>query len=110
MMSKGHSNLRLMKQSDLLSIHRSGLYYKPKGGSELNLKLMREVDEHYLYHPFKGTKRMHVWLTKDRGEQRAEIEQNVSIVRLWGLESFYRVDILLVGINCIKLILICYEI
>ena len=67
MISKGHSNLSLIKQSDLLSIHRSGLYYKPKGESELNLKLMREMDEHYLYHPFKGAKRMHVWLTKDRG-------------------------------------------
>ena len=67
MISKVHSNLSLIKQSDLLSIHRSGLYYKPKGESELNLKLMREMDEHYLYHPFKGAKRMHVWLTKDRG-------------------------------------------
>ena len=48
-------------------MHRSGIYYKSKGESELNLKLMREMDEHYLHHPFKGARRMHVWLTKDKG-------------------------------------------
>jgi putative transposase len=25
------------------------------------------MDKHYLYHPEKGAKRMHVWLTKDKG-------------------------------------------
>jgi putative transposase len=28
---------------------------------------MRKMDEHYLIHPYKGAKRMHVWLTKDLG-------------------------------------------
>lgn len=67
MIRKGHSKLSIVKQCELLDIHRSGLYYKPRGESELNLQLMREMDEHYLYHPFKGARRMHVWLTKDRG-------------------------------------------
>jgi len=67
MISKGHSKLSIVKQSTLLSIHRSGIYYKAKQESELNLKLMREMGEHYLYHPFKGAKRMYIWLTKDRG-------------------------------------------
>jgi putative transposase len=67
MIRKGHSKLSIVKQCELLEIHRSGLYYEPKGESELNLELMREMDEHYLYHPFKGAKRMWVWLTRDRG-------------------------------------------
>ena len=67
MISKGHSKLSIVKQCDLLKVHRSGLYYRPKPESELNLKLMREMDEHYIHHPFKGARRMHVWLTKDRG-------------------------------------------
>lgn len=67
MICKGHSELSLVKQCEILNLHRSGLYYKPRGESELNLKLMREMDEHYLHHPFKGAKRMHIWLTKDRG-------------------------------------------
>lgn len=67
MISKGHSKLSIVKQCNLLSIHRSGLYYKPKEESALNLELMRLMDEHYLYHPFKGATRMHTWLTMDKG-------------------------------------------
>lgn len=66
MISKDHSNLSLVKQCKLLQIHRSGLYYKPKGESELNLELMRLMDQHYLEYPFKGAKRMHTWLTMDK--------------------------------------------
>ena len=46
---------------------RAGLYYKLIGGSDLNLELMSLIDEHYLEHPYKGARRMHVWLTKDLG-------------------------------------------
>lgn len=69
MIRKGHSKLSMVKQCNLLDIHRSGLYYKPKQESELNLELMRLMDEHYLHHPFKGARRMHVWLTRDKGFQ-----------------------------------------
>ena len=67
MISGDHSNLSIAKQSKLLQLHRSGLYYKPKGESELNLELMRLMDAHYIDHPFKGAKRMHTWLTMDKG-------------------------------------------
>lgn len=67
MISKGHSKLSIVKQSMLLQIHRSGLYYKPKGESDLNLELIRLMDEHYTDHCFKGAKRMHTWLTLDKG-------------------------------------------
>jgi putative transposase len=67
MISKGHFKLSIVKQCELLSVHRSGLYYKPKPESELNLELMRLMDQHYLDHPYKGARRMHVWLTKDKG-------------------------------------------
>ena len=48
---------------------RAGLYYKPIGASDLNLELMSLIDEHYLEHPYKGARRMHVWLTKDLGHK-----------------------------------------
>lgn len=60
MIRKGHSNLSIVKQCDLLQLHRSGLYYQPKEESELNLMLMREMDKHYLHHPFKGVRRMYI--------------------------------------------------
>lgn len=55
------------RQCNLLGIHKSGLYYKPVGESELNLKLMRLIDEHYLKHPYKGARRMWAWLREDLG-------------------------------------------
>jgi len=59
--------LSLKVQCEILGIHRSGLYYENRGESDLNLELMRLMDEHYHYHPYKGVPRMHVWLTKDKG-------------------------------------------
>ena len=41
---KSHPGLSLEKQCELLEIHRSGLYYKPKGESALNLALMKRID------------------------------------------------------------------
>jgi len=68
MISKGQSKkLSITKQCNALGIHRSGIYYEPKGESPLNLELMRLMDEHYLDHPFKGAPQMHTWLTKDKG-------------------------------------------
>ncbi|WP_300439166.1 IS3 family transposase [Christiangramia sp.] len=67
MICKGHSKLSLERQYKLLQIHRSGIYYKPRGESSLNLELMRLMDEHYTHHPFKGARRMHTWLTVDKG-------------------------------------------
>lgn len=63
----GKGQLSKVRQCRLLSLHRSGLYYKPTGESKLNLHLMRMMDEHYLHHPFKGAGRMHTWLTLDKG-------------------------------------------
>ena len=60
-------NLSIIQQCKLLDISRSGLYYKPSPESEMNLKLMRLMDEHYLEHPYKGAGRMHTWLVKDMG-------------------------------------------
>lgn len=67
MISKDHSNLSIVKQCKLLKLHRSGVYYKAKGESALNLELMQLIDTHYMDHCFKGAKRMHTWLTLDKG-------------------------------------------
>lgn len=64
MVSKDHPKLSIVQQCLLLCIHRSGIYYKPKGESRLNLELMRLMDEHYLHHPFKSARRMWKWLKR----------------------------------------------
>lgn len=51
-------DLSVRKQCDILSVHRSGLYYKPLGENQENLEIMRIMDEHYLKHPTEGVIRM----------------------------------------------------
>ena len=62
---KERSGLSVTKQCELLSVHRSGLYYKPVGESEENLRLMRIIDEQHLKRPWYGTPRMTTWLRED---------------------------------------------
>jgi len=50
--------LSTRKQCEILSVHRSGLYYNPKGERKDNLEIMRIMDEHYLKHPSEGVLRM----------------------------------------------------
>ena len=54
--------LSIRRQCDLLSIHRSGLYYKPKGEKPENLQIMRLMDEHYIGNPAEGVIRMQDFL------------------------------------------------
>jgi putative transposase len=59
--------LSIAQQCILLSLCRSGLYYQARGESALNLRLMRIMDEHYLEHPYKGSRRMYVHLRRILG-------------------------------------------
>ncbi len=54
MVDKSHPELSISEQCDVLEIHRSGIYYKPKGESELNLTLMKRLDKQYFKTPFYG--------------------------------------------------------
>ena len=67
MVDRSDPKLSVRKQCQILGINRTGLYYKQKGESELNLKLMWLMDEHYLEHSYKGARSMYVWLTMDKG-------------------------------------------
>ena len=43
----GHPELSIRRQSELLGLNRSSLYYKPAGETSENLRLMRLIDEQY---------------------------------------------------------------
>ena len=45
--------MSITRQCELLEVTRSGYYYSPRPTSDLNLELMRKMDEHLEY-PFKG--------------------------------------------------------
>jgi len=77
----------LSRQCALLSLHKSGLYYQPKGESEQNLHLMRKIDEQYLRTPFAGYRMMSALLRR-AGE--AVNEKRVRrLMRLMGLVAIY---------------------
>ena len=67
MIDKVHPKLSVTRQCTLLGIHKSGVYYKPKTESELNLTLMKLIDEQYLKRPHMGVPSMTEWLRKDQG-------------------------------------------
>ena len=48
MIETRHPDLSLVRQCELIGISRSSWYYEAKGESELNLRLMRLIDEPYL--------------------------------------------------------------
>jgi len=61
-MIEKQSNFSIASQCRLLSIHRSGLYYKPIAEGGENIRLMRLMDEQYLNTPFYGIRKMKKWL------------------------------------------------
>lgn len=56
------SKLSIRQQCYIIGISRSSLYYKPLGESKENLKLMRMLDEHFMYHPTYGVLQMQDYL------------------------------------------------
>ena len=55
------------RQCELLSIHRSGLYYKPATTGALNLRLMQIIDRQYTATPFYGVPRMTSFINQAYG-------------------------------------------
>jgi len=60
-----HPRLSVRRQCDLLGLNRASLYYSAAHESELNLHLMRLLDEQYLKTPFYGWPRMTAYLRRE---------------------------------------------
>ena len=86
-MERGHPDLSVRRQCELLGVNRAGLYYEPVGESEENLLLMRLLDEQYTRAPFYGTRRMTAWLaTQGHEVNRKRISR---LMQVMGLEAVY---------------------
>jgi putative transposase len=59
-----HPGLSITKQCDLLEISLSSWYYEAIGESELNMKLMRLIDEQFLETPYYGARQMARYLRR----------------------------------------------
>ncbi len=58
MIETGHGPLSIRRQSELLSVNRSRLYYRRQGVSADTLTLMDWIDREFTEHPFTGVARM----------------------------------------------------
>lgn len=82
-----HSKISIRKQCDILSVSRGSFYYKPLGESELNLDLMKHIDQIHLKYPSFGMRRI--------ANELEEIGYKVNIKRisrlmsLMGIEAIY---------------------
>jgi putative transposase len=88
MIEPGHPVLPIGKQCALLSISRSSFYYTPKGETEMNLSLMRQIDEQFLETPFFGVRQM-TWHLKNEGHWVNE-KRIRRLMRLMGLMPIYQ--------------------
>jgi putative transposase len=84
----GHPQLSVRRQCELLGLNRSTLYYEPASETAENLQMMRLLDEEYTRHPFKGSRRLAVWLSKQTGQEvnRKRVQR---LMGLMGLEAIY---------------------
>jgi len=64
MVDPTHGKITIKRQCELLGLSRSGWYYRPISESELNLTLMRLIDEQYTRTPFYGSPKMTAWLRR----------------------------------------------
>jgi putative transposase len=79
--------LSIREQCCMFEIHRSGLYYKPVGEKEENLKIMRLMDEHYIKHPTAGVLRMQDFLHSQSMEVNHKRIRR--LLRLMGIMAIY---------------------
>lgn len=87
LVDRGHSDLSIRRQCELLGVNRSGLYYEPVGENEENLRFMRLIDEQYTRTPFYGSRKMTKWLvTEGYGVNRKRISRLMAVM---GIEAVY---------------------
>ncbi len=58
MIEPEHPRLSVVRQCELVSISRSGFYYRPAGETPLNLTLMQLIDAQFLETPWYGSRQM----------------------------------------------------
>ncbi len=86
-MDRGHPEISLRRQCELVGVNRSGLYYQPAGESERNLLLMRLIDEEYTRLPFYGSRRWVEWL--DEQGYRVNRKRVSRLMEVMGIEAVY---------------------
>jgi putative transposase len=77
----------VVRQCRLLDVGRSTAYYTAAGVTQVDLDLMRLIDEVHLKHPFYGSRRLRDWL-HDQG-YRVNRKKVQRLMRQMGLVALY---------------------
>ena len=85
---RGHSELSVVRQCELLDISRSSVYYNPVEASEYELGLMELIDRQYLQTPFYGSRKMTACLRRQGHQVNRKRVQR--LMRRMGIEAIYR--------------------
>jgi putative transposase len=64
-LERGHPEISLQDQAELLSVSRSSLYYQPVGLSEREIAIKHRIDELYTAHPYYGSRRITAQLRRE---------------------------------------------
>jgi putative transposase len=87
MIEGDHGQISIRRQCDLLGLSRSSFYYEPGNESELNMILMRLLDEQYTKTPFYGIRRMTAGLNRQGYQVNHKRVQR--LMRIMGLYAIY---------------------
>jgi putative transposase len=74
MLEKGHSELSLKVQAELLGISYASLFYQPVPPSVRELAIKRRIDEIYTAYPFYGSRKIAVTLRPEFGVSRPTVQ------------------------------------
>jgi len=88
MIDDKHISLSVVKQCQVLGLHRSGLYYKPFNESTENLVILRLLDEQYFKTPFYGSRKLTVLLKKQGF--KVNRKRTKRLMELMGWQTLYR--------------------
>lgn len=83
----GHQTIPIVRQCELLGLNRSSLYYKVKGETDYNERLMKLIDEQYVRTPFYGIDKMTTWLRLEG--HPVNPKRTRRLMRQMGLEAVY---------------------
>ena len=87
LVERGNDSISVTRQSSLLSLHRSSIYYQPRSEDAENLEVMRFLDEQYFSTPFYGVERLFALLVlKGYRINRKRLRR---LLRLVGWQTLY---------------------
>lgn len=85
LVERASPELSLKAQAELLSLHRSGLYYVPAPPSAEEVAIKHRIDEIYTAHPFYGSRRITVVLNREIPINRKAVQRHMREMGIAGI-------------------------